>query len=178
MTTLKGNQLADFRANEIGFIFQDFNLLESLTAQENIAVPLSLQGVRPKEIKQRVQKIAERLSISHILKAILLRFPVDKNNGVAAARALITQPTILLGDEPTGALDSKSARDLLDTMDELNTKDHVSILLVTHDPFSASYCQRILFIKDGGIHQEVKRGDQSRDSFYREIPSILGNLEQ
>ena len=97
---------------------------------------------------------------------------------VAAARALITQPTILLGDEPTGALDSKSARDLLDTMDELNTKDHVSILLVTHDPFSASYCQRILFIKDGGIHQEVKCGDQSRDSFYREILSILGNLEQ
>lgn len=178
VTTLKGNQLADFRANEIGFIFQDFNLLESLTAQENIAVPLSLQGVRPKEIKQRVQKIAERLSISHILESYPSEISGGQKQRVAAARALITQPTILLGDEPTGALDSKSARDLLDTMDELNAKDHVSILLVTHDPFSASYCQRILFIKDGGIHQEVKRGDQSRDSFYREILSILGNLEQ
>ncbi len=97
---------------------------------------------------------------------------------VAAARALVTQPTILLGDEPTGALDSKSARDLLDTMKELNQKDDVSILLVTHDPFSASYCERILFIKDGGIHEEVKRGEQSRDEFYRHILTILGNLEQ
>ena len=160
VTTLKGNQLADFRANEIGFIFQDFNLLESLTAQENIAVPLSLQGVRPKEIKQRVQKIAERLSISHILESYPSEISGGQKQRVALARALAMKP------------------DLLDTMDELNTKDHVSILLVTHDPFSASYCQRILFIKDGGIHQEVKRGDQSRDSFYREILSILGNLEQ
>ncbi|NJE64050.1 ABC transporter ATP-binding protein [Enterococcus durans] len=178
VTKLKGNQLADFRSKEIGFIFQDFNLLENLTAQENIAVPLSLQGVRAKEIKQRVKKIAERLSISHILKSYPSEISGGQKQRVAAARALITQPTILLGDEPTGALDSKSARDLLDTMEELNTKDEVSILLVTHDPFSASYCQRILFIKDGGIHQEVKRGDQSRDSFYRQILSILGNLEQ
>ena len=178
VTKLKGNQLADFRANEIGFIFQDFNLLDSLTAQENIAVPLSLQGVRPKEIKQCVQKIAKRLSIAHILDSYPSEISGGQKQRVAAARALITQPTILLGDEPTGALDSKSARDLLDTMDELNTKDHVSILLVTHDPFSASYCRCILFIKDGGIHQKVKRGDQSRDSFYREILSILGNLEQ
>lgn len=178
VTKLKGNQLADFRSKEIGFIFQDFNLLENLTVQENIAVPLSLQGVRAKEIKQRVKKIAERLSISHILKSYPSEISGGQKQRVAAARALITQPTILLGDEPTGALDSKSARDLLDTMEELNTKDEVSILLVTHDPFSASYCQRILFIKDGGIHQEVKRGDQSRDSFYRQILSILGNLEQ
>lgn len=178
VTKLKGNQLADFRSKEIGFIFQDFNLLENLTAQENIAVPLSLQGVRAKEIKQRVKKIAERLSISHILESYPSEISGGQKQRVAAARALITQPTILLGDEPTGALDSKSARDLLDTMEELNTKDEVSILLVTHDPFSASYCRRILFIKDGGIHQEVKRGDQSRDSFYRQILSILGNLEQ
>ena len=178
VTKLKGNQLADFRSKEIGFIFQDFNLLENLTAQENIAVPLSLQGVRAKEIRQRVKKIAERLSIAHILESYPSEISGGQKQRVAAARALITQPTILLGDEPTGALDSKSARDLLDTMKELNTKDDVSILLVTHDPFSASYCQRILFIKDGGIHQEVKRGDQNRDSFYRQILSILGNLEQ
>ncbi|OQO70340.1 bacitracin ABC transporter ATP-binding protein [Enterococcus villorum] len=178
VTRLKGNQLADFRAKEIGFIFQDFNLLENLTAQENIAVPLSLQGVRPKEIRQRVKNVAERLSISHILGSYPSEISGGQKQRVAAARALVTQPTILLGDEPTGALDSKSARDLLDTMEELNTKDDVSILLVTHDPFSASYCERILFIKDGGIHEEVRRGEQSRDAFYRHILTILGNLEQ
>ncbi|MBE8831632.1 ABC transporter ATP-binding protein [Enterococcus hirae] len=178
VTKLKGNQLADFRAKEIGFIFQDFNLLENLTAQENIAVPLSLQGVKPKEIKRRVKAVAERLSISHIMRSYPSEISGGQKQRVAAARALVTQPTILLGDEPTGALDSKSARDLLDTMKELNQKDDVSILLVTHDPFSASYCERILFIKDGGIHEEVKRGEQSRDEFYRHILTILGNLEQ
>lgn len=178
VTKLKGNQLADFRAKEIGFIFQDFNLLENLTAQENIAVPLSLQGVKPKEIKRRVKAVAERLSISHIMESYPSEISGGQKQRVAAARALVTQPTILLGDEPTGALDSKSARDLLDTMKELNQKDDVSILLVTHDPFSASYCERILFIKDGGIHEEVKRGEQSRDEFYRHILTILGNLEQ
>lgn len=178
VTKLKGNQLADFRAKEIGFIFQDFNLLENLTAQENIAVPLSLQGVKPKEIKKKVNVVAERLSISHILDSYPAKISGGQKQRVAAARALVTQPTILLGDEPTGALDSKSAKDLLDTMEELNTKDNVSILLVTHDAFSASYCQRILFIKDGVIHQEVKRGEQSRSDFYRQILTILGNLEQ
>ncbi|MBO1085608.1 MULTISPECIES: ABC transporter ATP-binding protein [Enterococcus] len=178
VTKLKGNQLADFRAKEIGFIFQDFNLLENLTAQENIAVPLSLQGVKPKEIKKKVNAVAERLSISHILDSYPAKISGGQKQRVAAARALVTQPTILLGDEPTGALDSKSAKDLLDTMEELNTKDNVSILLVTHDAFSASYCQRILFIKDGVIHQEVKRGEQSRSDFYRQILTILGNLEQ
>lgn len=178
VTKLKGNQLADFRAKEIGFIFQDFNLLENLTAKENIAVPLSLQGVKPKEIKKKVNAVAERLSISHILDSYPAKISGGQKQRVAAARALVTQPTILLGDEPTGALDSKSAKDLLDTMEELNTNDKVSILLVTHDAFSASYCQRILFIKDGVIHQEVKRGEQSRSDFYRQILTILGNLEQ
>lgn len=173
VTKLKGNQLADFRSEEIGFIFQDFNLLENMTAAENIAVPLSLQGVKPKEIKQRVKKIAERLSITHILDSYPATISGGQKQRVAAAQALITQPTILLGDEPTGALDSKSARDLLDTMEELNEKDRVSILLVTHDPFSASYCQRILFIKDGVIHQELKRDLQTREEFYREILALL-----
>ncbi|MGO3727930.1 MAG: ABC transporter ATP-binding protein, partial [Enterococcus viikkiensis] len=151
---------------------------ENLTASENIAVPLSLQGVKPKEIKQRVKAIAERLSIDGILNSYPAQISGGQKQRVAAARALITQPTILLGDEPTGALDSNSARDLLDTMEELNQQDQVSILLVTHDPFSASYCQRILFIKDGVIYQEVKREDQTREAFYRQILSILGNLEQ
>jgi len=178
VTKLKGNQIADFRSQEIGFIFQEFNLLENLTASENIAVPLSLQGVNAKEIKKRVNQIAQRLSID----AILEKYPAEISGGqkqrVAAARALVTQPAILLGDEPTGALDSQSSRDLLDTMKELNQNDQISILLVTHDPFSASYCKRILFIQDGVIQQEVKRNDQSRESFYRQILKILGTLEQ
>lgn len=178
VSTLKGNQLADFRGKEIGFIFQDFNLLENLTAAENIAVPLSLQGIKPKVIKKKVQQVAQRLSIDHILDSYPAAISGGQKQRVAAARALVTQPTILLGDEPTGALDSKSAKDLLDTMEELNREDQVSILLVTHDPLSASYCQRILFIKDGVINQEIQRGDQSREVFYREILSTLGNLEQ
>lgn len=178
VTTLKGNQLADFRAKQIGFIFQDFNLLENLTTAENIAVPLSLQGVRPKEIKQRVQTVAQRLSITEILNQYPTQISGGQKQRAAAARALVTQPAILLGDEPTGALDSQSARDLLELMSELNTKDKVSILLVTHDPFSASYCQRILFIKDGVIHKEVKRADAPREEFYKKILAILGTLEQ
>lgn len=178
VTKLSGNQLADFRSPEIGFIFQDFNLLENLTAAENIAVPLSLQGAKSKVIHRRVAEVAKRLSIDGILNSYPAQISGGQKQRVAAARALITQPTILLGDEPTGALDSNSARDLLDTMEELNQRDQVSILLVTHDPFSASYCQRILFIKDGVIYQEVKRENQTREAFYRQILSILGNLEQ
>ncbi|WP_312187641.1 ABC transporter ATP-binding protein [Enterococcus sp.] len=178
ITKLKGDALADFRSREIGFIFQDFNLLENLTASENIAVPLLLQGVKPKMIQQRIKLVAERLSITHILDKYPAAISGGQKQRVAAARALITEPTILFADEPTGALDSKSAKDLLNMMDDLNTNDQVSILLVTHDPLSASYCQRILFIKDGKIHQEVKREDQSREEFYRKILVILGNLEQ
>ncbi|WP_407857545.1 ABC transporter ATP-binding protein [Enterococcus hailinensis] len=178
VTKLSGNQLADFRSKEIGFIFQDFNLLENLTAAENIAVPLSLQGVKGKATHRRVAEVAKRLSIDGILNSYPAQISGGQKQRVAAARALITQPTILLGDEPTGALDSNSARDLLDTMEELNQKDQVSILLVTHDPFSASYCRRILFIKDGVIYQELNREDQTQEAFYRQILSILGNLEQ
>ena len=178
ITKLRGDALADFRSREIGFIFQDFNLLENLTASENIAVPLSLQGVRPKKIKQLIQHVANRLSISQILDKYPSEISGGQKQRVAAARALITEPTILFGDEPTGALDSKSAKDLLDMMDDLNKNDQVSILLVTHDPLSASYCKRILFIKDGKIHQEIKRNNQTQEDFYRQILVILGNLEQ
>ncbi|MEG2643957.1 ABC transporter ATP-binding protein [Enterococcus hailinensis] len=178
VTKLSGNQLADFRSKEIGFIFQDFNLLENLTAAENIAVPLSLQGIKGKETQKRVAEVAKRLSIDGILNSYPAQISGGQKQRVAAARALVTQPTILLGDEPTGALDSNSARDLLDTMEELNQKDQVSILLVTHDPFSASYCRRILFIKDGVIYQELNREGQTQEAFYRQILSILGNLEQ
>ncbi|MEQ2876428.1 ABC transporter ATP-binding protein [Enterococcus asini] len=178
VTTLKGDELSDFRGREIGFVFQEFNLLENLTAYENIAVPLSLQGEKPKMIRKKIMAVAKRLSI----EAILDQYPAALSGGqkqrVASARALVGEPTILFGDEPTGALDSNSAKDLLNMMKDLNENDHVSILLVTHDPLSASYCQKILFIKDGMIHQELRRENQSQTDFYRQILNILGNLEQ
>lgn len=176
ISRLKGNALADFRAQEIGFMFQDFNLLENLTAYENMALPLTLQNVTGKKVREKITTIAKTLSID----AILNKYPTELSGGqkqrVAAARALVHNPAILFGDEPTGALDSKSARELLDTMAQLNEEQRVSILLVTHDPFSASYCQRILFIKDGQIGQELARGDKTREAFYQEVLDTLGTF--
>ena len=174
ITDLNKNQMADFRGQEIGFIFQDFNLLDNLTNRENIALPLSLQNVKSKEIEPKVDKIASRLGI----KEILAKYPAEVSGGqkqrVAAARALVHDPSILYGDEPTGALDSDSATELLETMKDLNEKDKVSILMVTHDPYSASYAQRILFIKDGKIGKELNRNDKNREEFYQEIITELG----
>ena len=174
ITDLNKNQMADFRGQEIGFIFQDFNLLDNLTNRENIALPLSLQNVKASQIKPKVEKIAQRLGIEQILD----KYPAEISGGqkqrVASARALVHEPAILYGDEPTGALDSKSAMELLETMKALNEKDKVSILMVTHDPYSASYAQRILFIKDGKIGKELKKDDKSREEFYQEIIAELG----
>lgn len=174
ITGLNRNQMADFRGQEIGFIFQDFNLLENLTNRENIALPLSLQNVKTSAINPKVDKIAKRLGIDHILN----KYPAEISGGqkqrVAAARALVHEPAILYGDEPTGALDSKSATELLETMKGLNEKDKVSILMVTHDPYSASYASRILFIKDGKIGKEIKKNNKSREEFYQDIIAELG----
>lgn len=174
ITDLNKNQMADFRGQEIGFIFQDFNLLDNLTNRENIALPLSLQNVKASQIKPKVEKIAQRLGIEQILD----KYPAEISGGqkqrVASARALVHEPAILYGDEPTGALDSKSATELLETMKDLNEKDKVSILMVTHDPYSASYAQRILFIKDGKIGNELTKGMKSREEFYQEIIAELG----
>lgn len=171
---LKNNQMADFRGKEIGFIFQDFNLLDNLTNRENIALPLSLQGVKAKEIDGKAMAIAKRLGIESILD----KYPAEISGGqkqrVASARALVHNPAILYGDEPTGALDSQSATELLKTMADLNKNDQVSILMVTHDPYSASYAQRILFIKDGKIGKEIKKENKTREEFYQDIIAELG----
>ncbi|ATO45377.1 hypothetical protein C5L30_001849 [Companilactobacillus farciminis] len=178
ITKLNNNQMADFRANKIGFIFQDFNLLENLTAYENIALPLALQNKPAKTIKPAVSSIAEKLGLTEILN----HYPTELSGGqkqrVAAARALVHEPSIVFGDEPTGALDSKSARALMDTLTKINREDKVSILLVTHDPFSASFCDRILFIKDGEIGQELKKEDSSRAEYYQEILDSLGTFAE
>ena len=178
ITKLNNNQMADFRANKIGFIFQDFNLLENLTAYENIALPLALQNKPAKSIKPAVMAISEKLGLTEILN----HYPTELSGGqkqrVAAARALVHEPSIVFGDEPTGALDSKSARALMDTLTKINREDAVSILLVTHDPFSASFCDRILFIKDGEIGQELKKEDSSRAEYYQEILDSLGTFAE
>ena len=174
ITELQKNQMADFRGKEIGFIFQDFNLLDNLTNRENIALPLALQNVKSREINNKVEEISSRLGINQILD----KYPAEISRGqkqrVAPARALVHHPAFLYGDEPTGALDSKAATELLETMKDLNEKDKVSILMVTHDPFSASYAQRILFIKDGKIGKELKKENKSREEFYQDIIAELG----
>lgn len=174
ITKLRKNEMADFRGKEIGFIFQDFNLLENLTNRENIALPLALQNVKARIINDKVEAIASRLGIEQILD----KYPAEISGGqkqrVASARALVHNPAVLYGDEPTGALDSKSATELLETMANLNQQDHVSILMVTHDPYSASYAQRILFIKDGRIGKELKKGEKTNEEFYQDIIAELG----
>ncbi|ASK62598.1 bacitracin ABC transporter ATP-binding protein [Virgibacillus phasianinus] len=175
ITTMKAGQLADFRSSELGFIFQDFNLLENLTIYENIALPLSLQGVSSKKIKPDVIKVAEKLGI----QAILEKYPVTVSGGqkqrAAAARALVHEPAIILADEPTGALDSKNAKDLMKAMVHLNTNHDVSIMMVTHDPLSASYCERILFIQDGSLYKEISR-TRNRNEFHQEILHVLADF--
>ena len=150
ITKLKGDALADFRSREIGFIFQDFNLLENLTASENIAVPLSLQGVKPKIIQQRIKRVAERLSITHILDKYPAAISGGQKQRVAAARALITEPTILFADEPTGALDTKTSEEIMELFKSLNHQGK-TIVIVTHDPKVAEQCDRIVEISDGNI---------------------------
>ena len=176
-STLNANQLADFRSRQIGFIFQDFNLLENLTNRENIALPLSLRGIAPRKIDPLVDKIATRLGI----KEILAKYPAEVSGGqkqrVAAARALVHEPAILLADEPTGALDSKSARELLFTMADLNQNDGITTLMVTHDPFAASFASRILFIKDGKIGEQMLKKGQSRQEFYHLLIDHLDTAE-
>ncbi|KRK96676.1 peptide ABC transporter ATPase [Levilactobacillus acidifarinae DSM 19394] len=178
VTKMRSNQLSDFRAQEVGFIFQDFNLLESLTAEENIGLPLALQGTASKVMDQAIHAVAETLSITDLLKKYPAQLSGGQKQRVAAARAIVHQPSILMGDEPTGALDSTSARELLDLLTTINRDQHMSVLLVTHDPFSASFCQRILFIKDGQIGSELNRGDLDRKDFYQQVLTELGTFSE
>ena len=146
ITKLKGNKLNKFRREELGFIFQDFNLLDTLTAYENIALALTIQKVKPKEIETRVKDIANKLNITDILNKYPYQISGGQKQRVASSRAIITNPKLVLADEPTGALDSKSARQLLESFEDLNEKLNTTILMVTHDSFTASYANRILFI--------------------------------
>lgn len=173
ITKLKSKKLENFRRNELGFIFQDFNLLDTLTAYENIALALTIQGKKTKEIDSLIKSITENLGISSILD----KYPYEMSGGqkqrVASARAIVTNPSLILADEPTGALDSKSSRLLLDSFEKLNGGLKATILMVTHDAFTASYAHRILFIKDGKIFNELIRGGDSRKEFFNRIIEVI-----
>lgn len=175
ITDMKQNQLADFRSEQLGFIFQDFNLLENLTIYENIALPLSLQGIPVKKIKPAVHKVAAKLGIEEILTKSPVTISGGQKQRVAAARALVHEPAMILADEPTGALDSKNANSLMETIVQLNEQHGVSIMLVTHDPLSASYCRRIMFIQDGKLYKEIHR-DSSRSAFHQKILDVLAEF--
>lgn len=174
----KEKELAKIRNQELGFIFQEFNLLDNMTNEENIALALQIQKQNPKYIKKEVQDLAEILGITKILP----RFPFEISGGqqqrVAAARAMITKPKLILADEPTGSLDSKSAHDLLNYLQKLNQELEATILMVTHDVFTASYSQRILFIKDGELFTQIHREEgESRSEFVNRIIQINRTLE-
>lgn len=173
ITKMKSKQLENFRKDELGFIFQDFNLLDTLTAYENIALALTICKINYGEINKRITNIADKLNI----KDILNKYPYEMSGGqkqrVAAARAIITNPSLILADEPTGALDSKSAKVLLESMEKLNKDLNATIMMVTHDAFTASYADRILFIKDGKIFNELIKGNDSRNKFFDRIIDVI-----
>ena len=176
ITKLKDKDLSKFRREELGFIFQHFNLLDTMNVYDNIALALSILNEKPKVIDSKIMKITSQLGIGEYLD----KYPYELSGGqkqrVAAARAIITDPSIVLADEPTGALDSKSAGSLLESLDLLNKNLQTTILMVTHDVFAASYCQRILFIKDGKIYNEIYKGDRTRREFFNEIMDVLSSL--
>lgn len=176
ITKLKGNKLNQFRQKQIGFVFQDFNLLDTMNAFENIALALTIRNVPAKQVEEKVLKVASYLGITDIL----YKFPYEVSGGqkqrIAAARAIVADPAIVLADEPTGALDSKSARQLLEQFELLNERLNSTILMVTHDAFTASYTNRVLFVKDGQIFNEIYRGESSRKEFFDQIIEVVALL--
>ncbi len=176
LTGLKGKALARFRRERLGFIFQDCNLLDTLTGLENIALALTINGTDPRKVEGEARKAAELLGVGEVLD----KFPYQMSGGqqqrVAAARAIVTRPALILADEPTGALDSKSAKVLLEQLELLNVQAGATILMVTHDAYAASWCRRILFLRDGALDRELRRGDRDRRSFFRELLSVVSEL--
>lgn len=171
-TTIKDYPLSQIRKKEMGFIFQDFSLLDNLTALENIELPLLAQHVRSRQIRQKIKKVAELLLIAESLDRYPDELSVGQKQRVAAARAIVKDPKIIFADEPTGSLDSKAATELLQFLTEVNQTKKTTIMMVTHDPFTASYCDRIIFIKDGQIFSQINRGNQSRQEFFEKVMNM------
>ncbi|EJQ19616.1 MULTISPECIES: ABC transporter ATP-binding protein [Bacillus] len=173
ITRLKSKSLDKFRKNELGFVFQDFNLLDTLTAYENIALALTIKGEASSKIDGKIQAVAKYLDIEQVLSKYPYQISGGQKQRVASARAIVTDPSLVLADEPTGSLDSKSARLLLERFESLNKDLKATILMVTHDAFTASYARRILFIKDGKIFTELVRGNDSRKEFFTKIIEVI-----
>ncbi len=174
---LSAKKLANVRRTEMGFIFQDYNLLETLTVKENILLPLAVSKISKEEAEQRVQTLMTQFDIQKLADHYPNELSGGQKQRTAAARALITEPAIVFGDEPTGALDSKSATNLLQHLERLNTVQKTTILMVTHDAIAASYCSRVLFLKDGKLYTELYKGTQSRKQFFEHIlqtQAVLG----
>lgn len=169
---LKGEELALFRRRELGFVFQDFNLLDTLTVGENIVLPLTLDKVSIKEQDEKLNEVSKILGIEDLLNKRTFEVSGGQAQRTAIARALINKPSILLADEPTGNLDSKSSKTVMELFQKINKENKVTTMMVTHDPLAASYCNRILFIKDGAIYNEIYK-ENSREQFYQEIMDVL-----
>lgn len=176
ISALNKKQLARHRMENIGFIFQDYNLLETMTLKENIILPLALSGHKPKDMEEKLKEIADNLGITKVIE----KYPYEVSGGeqqrAAACRALITNPKMILADEPTGNLDSKSGKDLLELLSFINEEYRATILMVTHDVFAASYCQKIMFIRDGEIYNELYSGNSKKEFFDSiiDVMSVLG----
>ena len=173
---MKEEKLAAFRRDHLGFIFQDYNLLDSLTVKENIVLPLAIAKRPVAEMKERVEAMATTFGIDPLLNKYPYQLSGGQKQRTAASRALISDPKLIFADEPTGALDSKSATDLLQSMNQLNETYETTIMMVTHDAFAASFCRRILFIKDGQLSKEIIRGNQSRQQFFQTILNELATI--
>lgn len=176
ITEIKEQDIAKFRRENLGFIFQDFNLLDTLTIEENIALILTINKLPEEEIDKRILEIAKKLGIEEILHKYPYQVSGGQKQRCASCRAIVNHPKIILADEPTGSLDSKSARQLLEIMQDMNENLHATILMVTHDPLSASYCNKILFLKDGRIFNKIQKGEKQRKDFFQEILDVLSLL--
>lgn len=174
----RASELAEYRGKEIGYLYQEFELLDNMTARENIVLPLSLHGETAGTAESKIRVLASKLDITEVLD----KFPSQMSGGqkqrVAAARALISNPEIVLADEPTGALDSRNSKVLMDKLAEINNELHKTIMMVTHDANAASYCSRILFIQDGRIFHELRRNleKESTSAFYERIVTVMAQL--
>ena len=176
VSSMRGRDLARFRRERLGFVFQDSNLLDTLTARENVALPLTISRVAAGETLSRVEGVARRLGIEKCLDKYPYQLSGGQQQRVAAARALVTRPSLIMADEPTGALDSKSARLLLECLEQLNRELSDTVLMVTHDSFAASYTGRVVFIRDGRVFTELRRGDMGRREFFDRIMQVVAMM--
>jgi len=175
MTDIKNKDLSRFRRDNIGFLFQDYNLLDNMSIEDNISLPLALNKVPHRQIKEKVDKLSKFFGIEDQIKKYPYQLSGGQKQRAAAARALITSPSVIFADEPTGALDSKSANELLNCLTEMNTKFNTTIIMVTHDAFAASFCSRVLFLADGQIHAKLNQ-NTSRKELYQRILSMMTSL--